>query len=202
MKKSVREGMTVLDIGANIGFYSQILSKLVGATGKVHAFEPSPRNFKFLVKNTAHLPNVIRHNMAVGSETVRGKLYLSENLNVDHRTFTSDEERKTIDVDMVTIDDFFHNGEKIDFVKIDVQGHDYNAILGMKETIKRSPRCTVVGEFYPFGLIKAGIDPRSYIKLMEDFGLTVDIIGFDDIFAYESKFMNQWFYCDFISVKR
>lgn len=194
--------MKVLDIGANIGFYSVMLSKLVGNAGEVHAFEPAPRNFEFLVKNTAHLSNVVGHKLAVAGETGRIKLYLSEKLNVDHRTYDCGQDRLSTDVDAVSIDDFFRNGERFDFIKIDLQGYDYYAVSGMRETIKRSPGCMIIGEFYPSGLKKAGVEPRKYIELLEEIGLAVVFPGFDDIFAYESAFEDQGFYCDFFCVKR
>src|ERR1700728_4292554 len=58
LEKHVKPGMTVVDIGANIGFYSVLFSKLVGEKGSVHAFEPDSTNFKHLVSNTRKLKNV------------------------------------------------------------------------------------------------------------------------------------------------
>lgn len=60
-KKIVRHGMTVIDLGANIGYYTLIASKLVGESGKVYAFEPEPDNFNILVKNINinNLKNVV-----------------------------------------------------------------------------------------------------------------------------------------------
>ena len=50
LKQNIYQGNTVLDIGANIGYYTLIMSKLVGSTGKVYAFEPEPKNFEILKK--------------------------------------------------------------------------------------------------------------------------------------------------------
>ena len=51
VKKLIKNGDVVLDIGANIGYYTLIFAKLVGNSGKVFAFEPEPENFKILQKN-------------------------------------------------------------------------------------------------------------------------------------------------------
>ena len=69
MKKYIRKGAIVLDIGANIGFYTKILSELVGDNGKVYAFEPDKTNFGYLMKNAGHLKNVVFINKAVSDKT-------------------------------------------------------------------------------------------------------------------------------------
>ena len=50
LKRFIKKGDTVLDIGANIGFYAEILSDLVGPAGKIYSFEPDPQNLKHLKK--------------------------------------------------------------------------------------------------------------------------------------------------------
>ena len=51
VKREIKEGDLVIDVGANIGYYTLIFAKLVGEKGKVYAFEPEPRSFKLLKKN-------------------------------------------------------------------------------------------------------------------------------------------------------
>ena len=55
LKQYVKKGDIVLDIGANIGFYTKILAELVGENGKVYAFEPDKTNFSYLMKNSESL---------------------------------------------------------------------------------------------------------------------------------------------------
>src|SRR3972149_5114440 len=69
LRKHIKQGDIVLDIGANIGFYEKILSQLAGNTGKVHCFEPDPLNFTHLKKTTFPFKNITINNKAVGSET-------------------------------------------------------------------------------------------------------------------------------------
>jgi ubiquinone/menaquinone biosynthesis C-methylase UbiE len=59
IKKNVKPGMFALDIGANIGFYTVLLSKMVGREGRVIAFEPDVKNFNFLKRITKKFKNVI-----------------------------------------------------------------------------------------------------------------------------------------------
>ena len=65
----IRPGMTVVDVGANVGAYTRFLADLTGASGGVHAFEPSPRNFNRLQYATARLPNVTANQAAVGERS-------------------------------------------------------------------------------------------------------------------------------------
>jgi len=200
-KKKIKPGMTVIDIGGNIGFYTILLSSLVGSEGRVHTFEPDLLNFKYLTLNTKKNKNVFLNNAAVGKEAGRLKLYISDDLNVDHQTYDSGENRKFIEVKCQAIDDYFKNNEKVDFVKIDIQGYDYFAILGMKETIKRSAEVVIFAEFWPYALNKAGIKPDDYINLLKDMGFEINFLASDKIFDYNLKIDDRFFYRDFFAVK-
>lgn len=68
LKKYIQKNDTVLDIGANIGFYATILSDIVGKNGKVHCFEPDTKNFSHLQNITQNYSNIIINNKAVSSK--------------------------------------------------------------------------------------------------------------------------------------
>ena len=87
LTKTIKPGMVVLDIGANIGFYTEIVSKLVGSTGKIHAFEPDSLNFQRLQKKLLGCSNVNLVQKAVSINSENLKIYTSKVLNVDHRTY-------------------------------------------------------------------------------------------------------------------
>ena len=87
LKQIIKPGSYVLDIGANIGFYSKILSKIVGNNGQVFCFEPDKINFNYLKKNTASLKNTTLFNNAVSDKKDVIKVYKSKLLNFDHRTY-------------------------------------------------------------------------------------------------------------------
>src|SRR5438445_11287690 len=74
-------GAVAVDAGANIGIYSQFLSRCVGTTGVVHSFEPSPENFERLSSATHRLSNVRLSQSAVGERSGNSELYLSDKLN-------------------------------------------------------------------------------------------------------------------------
>ena len=89
VKKEVKKGNVVLDIGANIGYYTLIFAKLVGENGKVFAFEPDPTNFALLKKNVEMngYKNVVLVQRAVSNKTGKLKLYLCEDNPGDHRIY-------------------------------------------------------------------------------------------------------------------
>ena len=175
IKAAVRPGMTVLDIGGNIGFYTGLFSKLAEEEGSVHVFEPAEPNFRHLQSYAGSLANVTLNRKAAGEKTKKTWLYLSDELNVDHQTYDIGEDRSRVPIECVSIDDYFKGGETVDFVKMDIQGYDYFALLGMQDTLARSGRVNLMGELWPYGLNRAGADPLDYIKLLEALGFELEI---------------------------
>jgi len=105
-KKYILKNHIVVDAGANIGFYSLIFSKLVGKNGLVICFEPDLKNFNLLVKRTKKYPNILCVNAALSEHSGFLDFFLSEDLNVDHRAYSTDESRKKICVECYSLDDY------------------------------------------------------------------------------------------------
>ncbi|MHA1492207.1 MAG: FkbM family methyltransferase [Promethearchaeota archaeon] len=169
IKKNVKNGDFVLDIGANIGYFTLILAKLIGKEGKVFAFEPEPNNFSLLSKNVSinGYKNVILINKAVSNKNGKVKLFLNEENIGDHRIFDSNDGRQSIEVETIRLDDYFKNyNEKIKFIKMDIQGAEMDAIQGMVNLIQKSKELKILSEFYPLGLELFGIEPREYLNLL------------------------------------
>lgn len=169
----LKKGNIILDIGANIGYYTLLFSKLVGDKGKVFAFEPDPDNFKMLRKNVDfnHCQNVILVNKAVTNKTGKINLFLDELNKGDHRTYDSHDGRKSIRVDSIRLDDYFKdNHRKINYIKIDTQGSEGMIMKGMTKLLKSCKKIKIICEFWPMGLHKSGIQPRKYLNLLKRFG--------------------------------
>lgn len=165
MNKHIKKGAVVLDIGANIGFYTKILSALVGSTGKVYAFEPDKTNFSHLKNNAGKLVNVEFFNKAVSDKTGKITLYKSELLNVDHKTYETENYTEKIEIDCVAADDVVAN-TKVDFIKIDIQGFEYFAFQGMQQIFDSNKDLKIITEFYPLGLHNAKIDALDFFELL------------------------------------
>lgn len=176
MQQYIRKGDIVLDIGANIGFYTRILSKLVGDTGKVYAFEPDKQNFAYLQQNAGHLSNVVFHNKAVSNKTGKITLYHSDLLNVDHKTYPTEHYTSTSEIECVAMDDIIPD-HKVDFIKIDIQGYEYAAFQGMEQLFRKNKKLKIITEFYPFGLTNAGTDIDVFIRYLRDLNLNIYLLS-------------------------
>lgn len=200
IKKTIKPGMKVIDVGANIGFYSILFSKLVGEDGKVYAFEPDKENFCHLEKNCHSRRNITINKMAVSDKGGKIKLYISSELNVDHSTYDDGEGRKFIEIDAISLDDYIKKDEKIDFIKIDIQGYDYYAVLGSQNLINRINKIVVLTEFWPYGLNKAGVKPIQYLELLKNLNFKIDINNKDSV-AAQDKINDKMFSLDFFAYK-
>jgi FkbM family methyltransferase len=119
-------------------------SKIVGSEGKVIAIEPSPLNFQQLQKNikNENTTNVELHQVAGGDYNGTIKFYLNPHSNLS-RIITDDsdlpKEGQIIEVPIITLDSFLEKNQikKLDFIRMDVEGYEYNILQGMKNSIKK-----------------------------------------------------------------
>jgi len=165
MQQHIREGDVVLDIGANIGFYTQILSELVGETGKVYAFEPDKTNYTYLLRNAGHLKNVEFFNKAVSEKSGKITLYHSDLLNVDHKTYATANYTSSTEIDCIAVDDIIPD-LKVNFIKIDIQGYEYFAFKGMSKILLNNHYLKILTEFYPYGINQSGVSSIEFIDLL------------------------------------
>jgi FkbM family methyltransferase len=176
VKKIIKKGDVVLDIGANIGYYTLIFAKLVGNSGKVFAFEPEPKNFALLVKNIEinGYKNIICVKKAVSDENGTIKLYLSESNMGDHRIYNSHDSRKAVKIETVRLDDYFKDYKgRIDFIKMDIQGGELKAIKGMDYFLRKNGCRKMLTEFWPNGIKNSGSNPQQYINLLLKYGFDI-----------------------------
>jgi len=168
LKRILSAGDVVVDAGANIGVYSQFLSSCVGPTGVVHSFEPSPENFRRLQSATRKLANVRLSQAAVGECSGRSKLYVSDQLNVDHRTYeTEGDSRPAVQIDVIALDDYFKPGQRVDLIKMDIQGYELHALRGANRVLADNPSAKLLLEFWPYGLKQAGTNWIELIDTLE-----------------------------------
>jgi FkbM family methyltransferase len=156
MRRLVRSASNVLDIGANIGFYTLLLSDLIGPKGHVHAFEPDATNFKRLSAMTAHRHNVTLVPKAVCDRSGELIIYTSPKLNVDHRTYKVENYKEAVPIDGVSIDEYIGGRFLVDFIKMDIQGYELHALRGMERTILANPDMVILSEFWPYGFRLCG----------------------------------------------
>lgn len=138
LKTHIRPGMIVLDIGAHIGFDTLLLSRLVGETGKVIAFEPDPANFQWLDRNCElnRLANVTLNRQAV-SDTAGALAFAADGLTTSHLSAQAPDNPSTIQVETLTLDQWARQAGLIpDLVKIDVEDHEPAVLRGAEELLR------------------------------------------------------------------
>lgn len=144
-QKLVIPGEYVIDAGANIGYVSLLLSRWVGPGGRVFSFEPVPRTFDLLQNNirALKLENVKVFNFGVSNHSGHASMtipdYATGGKNYYEAAITGQEGTPgSFDVELCAMDNVIPQDEKrIAFIKIDVEGHEWNAIQGTKEIIRR-----------------------------------------------------------------
>jgi FkbM family methyltransferase len=132
--KFADEKRDFLDIGANIGYYSNYLSPLVR---RVYAFEPDPRNLPHLRRNAALGGNILVVDKAVSSRNGGAGLSLGGGSTTNTLEEVAGAEK--IDVSVTTVDAFVEENPGIDvgMIKTDIEGHDLHALRGMESTVER-----------------------------------------------------------------
>ena|SRR5256885_4093090 len=169
VKTEIKEGDFVVDIGANIGYYTLIFAKLVGRKGRVYAFEPEPHSFKLLKKNVEENKhqNIILEQKALGNKDGKVTMQLS-NSNTEHRILYDEKSTsELIDVNSIRLDDYFRDlNSKINFIKMDAEGSEGKIIEGMSTLLQQNKILKIMTEFYPYLIKKSGMSPREFIELI------------------------------------
>ncbi len=176
-----REGMCVFDVGANIGYYTLLAARAVGPSGRVHAFEPEPHNFEFLTRNIAEnrFTNVRPVNAAVSNERGVVRLHLDD-ANFGAHSFEAGSvptpSGRSLEVETVRLDDFVEEARSVEagvLVKIDVQGAEALVIEGGSRLFAL-PRITVLMEFWPVALSRAGADAGRLLEIIGGLGFRIE----------------------------
>lgn len=178
-RRELKPGMNALDIGANIGYFSMFTARLVGPAGHVIAIEPNPANAKLIEasRRVNAFDNVTIVQAAVGRSL--GLLMLNTSYSNGTTAGLSEDLAGLIDattVPCLVVDDLVHADQHIDFVKIDVEGAEYNALFGAQRTLRRCMP-VIVSEFAPSAMPGvSGVTGPEYLRLVLDLGYRVAVI--------------------------
>lgn len=175
----LKPGMRVVDIGANLGYYTLIAARIVGPEGRVYAFEPEEGNFSLLAlaveKSGRH--NIKLFRKAIAEKSGEGTLFFSEEHRGDHRTFDNGENRRRIIVETASLDEIMAHEGKIDIVKIDIEGAESKALEGMKKILADNEGIKIMSEFWPRGISEAGAQPLDFLKRWKELGFEILFIN-------------------------
>ncbi len=166
VKSNVKKNDVVVDVGANIGYYTLLMAK---NDALVHSYEPEPNNFNLLEKNVIFnnfSSNVKLYNKAVSDFYGYSKLILSDYSTGQHRLDYNRFGTQSVDVEVVKIE-----LDKIDFAKIDVEGVEFNVLKGMKNLPNK-----MLIEFNTVNLQESGTNYNDFLNFLNKY-TTMEVTG-------------------------
>ena len=178
-KRAIRPGATVLDIGAQFGYFSLIAAQRAGLGGRVYAFEPVPSNLEILERNVrlnGYTEIIQPVQRAIGDSHTPVNLFLYER-SASHSMYRhpAASVRATIEVQCITVDEFVGR-EPVDVIKMDIEGHEPHALEGMRKTMSRCKHLVLFAELAPAYLRRAGVEPADYLAQLASLGFDVQLI--------------------------
>lgn len=173
-RRALTPGMTVVDIGANIGYHTLTAAGRVGSEGRVIAFEPEPENYALLSRTIAEngSTQVTLSSSAIADKTGTFTLHLFDSNKGRHSLVPLAEGSKelagTIEVPVETLDEALRSRaiQRVDVIKMDIEGAEALALKGMRETLSQ-PRLILFMEYSPVAAERAG---TSAVQLLADLG--------------------------------
>ncbi|OAI41156.1 hypothetical protein AYO40_03690 [Planctomycetaceae bacterium SCGC AG-212-D15] len=185
LSRLLTPGMSFVDIGANIGYYTTLAGRAVGKAGWVLAIEPDRHNHELLVRNIRRngLTNVTARRTALGARPGSALLYPSSDNYGDHRLYGSDGRKPTDTVMVEPLDQVLARCEAppIDLVKMDVQGYEHHVIQGMGRLLAADRPLTILTEYWPWGIEKAGGNPSEFIGALWAAGFQAHVVHKDEL---------------------
>jgi FkbM family methyltransferase len=178
LRRLVQPGMVVADVGANIGLLTLILAWAAGPSGKVIAFEPEaiPRSNLEKMRHLNGLSWIEVRDQAVGAQAGQLTFHVSD--IIGHSSLYAlpeTEGSREIQVEVVRLD-AVAPGQRMDVVKIDVEGAELDVLAGMSGLITKNKDLAIVAEFGPEHLKRVGQTPAQWFKAFTDAGFKAYII--------------------------
>ena len=182
IQQRVASGEVVLDVGSFLGVYAVLEALRAGPAGRVIAFEPTAGSAsiarRHIAFNTERAAPVTLVEAAVGDSAARTTFYEYDQPYVNSLAAAVDVDGRptTRPVDVVTIDDVCDRlNVTPTFVRMDVQGAEFHALRGARQTIRRAgERLTIVAEMHPQCWSSFGIQPDDAHETIASLGLTAE----------------------------
>jgi FkbM family methyltransferase len=176
LRSVLRPGQTVLDCGANVGYFSLLAAKAVGPEGRVMAFEPERANLRLLRHNLWRNGADNVQVVPAAAADARGVLALRFNPRNrgDHQVHPDAGEADVL-VPALVIDDLLPAGQ-VDVVKVDTQGSDHLVVAGMRRLLQRSPGAHVLVEFWLDNMAERGVSPAAVLADYRTLGRPMGVL--------------------------
>lgn len=173
LRRHVRPGDTVVDVGANVGCFTALLAQAVGPAGRVHAIEPEPGNLALLRQSVSRngWDQVTLHGVAAADRDGTLALHTSTFNNGMHRLYESVCcDGQVVQVPVRRLDDLLA-GSRVDLLKLDVEGYEWAVVQGAEHLLRANPALVVVTEYCPSAMLEAGGSPTAFLDRLARLGL-------------------------------
>ena len=176
VRNNIKKDEIVVDLGAHIGYYSLMMAKLVGQSGRVFAFGPELRNLELLKKNVEFnsYSNITIVSKAVSDINGECSLFIGQESFGANKIFkpkkTNTQEFEESKTKTIRLDDYFKKLgilEKISFIKMDIEGSEISALRGMKNILKLNKNLKIFTEINKNALEDNNSNFREMLELLE-----------------------------------
>ncbi len=201
---AIKPGDIVVDVGANIGYYTLVAARSVGKSGRVYAFEPDPTNFHMLTNNIKAnaCGNVVPVKKAVCATT--GTTQLLQKKASTHSLFDHPlaPTKQSVLVETIALDDFLSalsqaDQQRVSLVKIDAEGAEPLILEGLVNFIRRKSVLTLICELIP-GFYTSGHpsryvhSPADLVCFLQMLGFSVAIIRGDTLVPWQDEMLDRF----------
>jgi FkbM family methyltransferase len=173
---AISPGSIVWDIGANVGFYTKLFSEKVGPTGRIVAFEPSPKTFNILREATKDHPEIVLHNIALSNKKSQATFYVSRTETADGATDSLAPAANAETHSISTVrGDSPELGAVPNVMKIDVEGFELEVLQGLSGILRNPDLRGLFVEMHFLEMINRGLKdaPQQIVNILKSAGFTV-----------------------------
>jgi FkbM family methyltransferase len=196
----VKPGMVAMDVGANFGYYAIQMSKLVGSNGTVHAFEPSSRFRERLIEHIRlnHCENIIVNNFGLSDGEKVLQLQESDDTATLRWWYKSTLPIRQEEIQLKTLDSYVkkHKIDRVDFIKVDIDGHEPKFIAGATKMLKRFQPAILI-EFMQLALKLNDSDVEILAGTLKSLGYELRSEKTGKPFTNRINFLNETMNCAF-----
>ncbi len=176
-RKQLSPGMTIVDVGANIGYYVLIEARALGTSGKIYAIEPAPKNFEMLQANleiNSFGCEIESHNLAISDSVGQVQFEIAGASN-HHRLSVNGSGANTIEVEATTLDVLLA-GKKIDMVRMDAEGAEWVILRGMRGILAGNQPLKMFIEVHPKLIREYRGDLDEWLEMLADSNFDVQYL--------------------------
>ena len=185
----IKSGDCVVDIGANMGYYALLESKLVGRNGVVYAIEPVKKTFGILQQNIAlnNYGNIEPINIGIGEKKGIATMFIGNHSNLNSMTIVPGMITEQINVQIDSLDHFLAGRKSPKFIRMDVEGYEYDILKGMIGLLNGGEKLTILMELH-FHLLDRHKSTKI-LNSLKDHGFEILITTFEPTVGIRNRYL-------------